>query len=164
MIVLGKTTNFHHEFDQDNLETTYQIAKDNPRPILVIPSSAQLYDRILVAYDGGLQSARTLQLFLLLRLGKGKVIDIVTVHKDKATAKNIIKSAEAMCKNHAEMYQVHAVKSQKKPAEIILDKSKSFKSDLIVMGAFSQPVKRALFGSNTNFLIEQSHVPLFIHH
>jgi len=166
MIVMGRTPNFHFELEEADPQMTRQVARDNPRPILIVPPEApQTYDRVLVAYDGGLQSARSLQLFLLMGLARGRSIDIVTIHKDETMAQTIAQQAKAMCRNHNTDCTIHTPQVNGSLAEVILEQADNIGAQMIVMGAFSHPTLReVLFGSNTLTIIEKGNIPLFIHH
>jgi nucleotide-binding universal stress UspA family protein len=165
LIVIGQTTEFHFELEKANDLTVKQVARDNPRPLLVVPEHASKGDRILVAYDGSLQAARSLHMFLLLGLGLGKAVDIVTIHKKVEKATEIAQAAYDICLKHGLKSTVHAIDDGRSPAEIILEKIDEFKSGTIVMGAFSHPtIREVLFGSSTLDLIERCPIPLFIHH
>jgi len=166
MIIMGRAPNFHFDVEEADIKMTRQVARDNPHPILIVPpASPPTYDRVLVAYDGGLQSARSLQLFLLMGLAQGRSLDVLTIHKDETMAKTIAQQAKAMCRNHNTNCTVHTPPSSGSTADDILEQADKTNAQMIVMGAFSHPTLReVLFGSNTMKIVEKGTVPLFIHH
>lgn len=165
LIVIGQTTEFHYALEQPNDLTVKQVARDNPRPLLVVPETVVDSQRVLIAYDGSLQSARALHMFLLLGMGENKDVDILTLHKKQEKALLIAKSAQDLCKKYNINATVHALEESKRASEIILEQAKILHTHMIVMGAFSNPtIREVLFGSNTLDLIEKSKAMLFIHH
>lgn len=165
LIIMGQTTEFHFELEKPNDLTVKQVARDNPRPILVVPSSYKESGNVMVAYDGSLQSARSLHMFLLLGLGEGKKIDVLTINKKQERAEEIARKAQAFCVSHGLQCAIHPIESTESPSSIILEKTKELSSEVLVMGAFSHPtIREVLFGSSTLDLIEKGNVPLFIHH
>ena len=82
ILLLGKQTYFQFETHRgpDDMLTT--LLKDSPRPIVTVPEQLGRGDSIVVAYDGSLQAARTLQAFQSLRLGKDREVHVVSVAGD----------------------------------------------------------------------------------
>jgi nucleotide-binding universal stress UspA family protein len=165
LIVIGQTTEFHFELEKPNDLTVKQVVRDNPRPLVVVPEKAVTGERVLVAYDGSLQAARSLHMFLLLGIGSGKGIDIFSAHKNKEEAQEMGDAALDMCRKYGFEAKVHLSHESGDIPVQILKKAESVGAGMIVMGAFSNPIIReVLFGSTTLDLIEQSNVSLFIHH
>ena len=163
LIVMGRVLDFYHAVAP---KTVRQIVRDTLRPIIMVPpQSSEKYDRVLIAYEGGIQSARALQLFLLLELGNGKKIDILTLHKNKDIANKIVQQARSMCLKHCMECSTYASEYEGNPAEYIIKYAEEIGAQMLVMGAFSHPtMRKVLFGSTTINLMEQFQGPLFIHH
>lgn len=165
LIVIGQTTEFHFELEKPNDLTVKQVVRDNPRPLLVVPQNPEKGERILIAYDGSLQAARSLHMFLLLGIGAGKSLEIFSVHKDKEEVVEMGNIAFEMCRKHGYEARVSYSLDTSDISLQILSKAKEVGAGMIVMGAFSHPtIREVLFGSTTLDLIEQSKIPLFIHH
>lgn len=165
LIVIGQTTEFHFELEKPNDLTVKQVVRDNPRPLIVVPQKPEKGERVLIAYDGSLQAARALHMFLLLGVGSGKGLDIFTVHKHKEEAREVGQAALELCQKYGYEAKVHQSRETHDISLQILKKAHDVKAGMIVMGAFSHPtIREVLFGSTTLDLIEQSKIPLFIHH
>ncbi len=166
MIVMGQKTDFHFELDDDSDLTVKHVARNNPRPILAVPGPTDdLGDDVLVAYDGSPQSARALHMFLLLGLGKGRTIHIVTVDRDKAIAKATALHAQRMCELYDLETKVHSIATRDDPADVIMKKKKELPIGIVVVGSFSHgSLTELFFGSCASKLMKKSRVPLFIHH
>ncbi len=165
LIVIGKTTDFHFDLDQDSDITVRHIARDNPRPLYIVPENPAKGDKVLIALDGSLQSSRALHMFLLLGLARGKKVEVVSIHENQELADSIAGRGVRMCEAHDVKASAHTVTKSGNRAELILTMAQNHKAGLIVMGGFSHSIlKEVLFGSCTKTLMENSEIPLFLHH
>lgn len=165
LIVIGKTTDFHFDLDEDSDVTVRHIARDNPRPLYIVPENPVDGEKILVALDGSLQSSRALHMFLLLGLSKNRSIEVLSIHEDPERAENVANRGVRMCKSHGVQATAHTVTESGDRAETIIKTARDHKAGLIVMGGFSHSIlKEVLFGSCTKTLMENSQIPLFLHH
>jgi nucleotide-binding universal stress UspA family protein len=104
-------------------------------------------------------------MFLLLGLGEGKKVHIVTVQRGQNEADEIAMQALRMCAAHNVNALAHGVATSQDPGKAILAKTQELSAGLVVMGAFSHStISEVLFGSCTHTLMKKSHVPLFIYH
>jgi nucleotide-binding universal stress UspA family protein len=165
LIIIGKTTDFHGDLDGDTDLTVKHILRDNPRPVIVIPRDLDLTGKIVVAYDGSMQAARALHMFLLLGLGIGHKIHVVSVARRKSEADTMAQRALEMCKLHDMDVEAEGMESRKAPELVILNRAKELKANMVVMGAYgTQGLREYIFGTTTEHLMKQSDVALFIHH
>ena len=165
LIVLGKTTDFHFELDGHSDSTVKHIAHDNPRPLIVVPAIPEKTNTIVVDYDGEIQSARALHMFLLLNLGKEKHLHIVNVNDDPQEGKGLISLALKLCESHGVKAEGKILKKNHSIGESLLEFSDKSKAEMIVLGSFGHTLIRdVFFGSCSKIMLKKSRVPLFIHH
>jgi len=165
IIILGKTTDFHFALEQDNDLTVRHIARDNPRPIIIVPENFEECDRVMIAYDGSVHASKALHMFLLLGLDKGKEMHVVTVKPSEEQAQATLNQAINLSKAYDIKLKPHIIISDDSPATHILELVFQIKPSLIVMGAFSHNIlSETLFGSCTKILMNKTEVPLFINH
>lgn len=165
LIIIGQTTDFNYELEEETDSIVKHVAQDIPRPLIIAPPYQVQSDTILIAYDGTIQSARALHIFLLLGLTEGKNIHIVSVNKSKTEAVNIASQAQRMCKVYGINAEVHGVATRSDAAKIILEKVDELNIGMVVLGAFGQTsLRQVIFGSTTSQLMKKSKVPLFLHH
>jgi len=166
LIVMGKTTDLHFDLDEDSDIIVKHVAKDNPRPLILVPEKPDNDDGdVMIAYDGSLQAARALHMFLLLGLGQGKHLHIVSGDKVVDKAAVIAKRAQVMCQSYGCATTVHAMAFEGSQTHQLLDILSSLRPALLVMGGFSHTlVRETLFGSCTKTLMKESPIPIFIHH
>lgn len=167
LIVMGKTTDIHFDFDEDSDIVVRHVARDNPRPVVIVPASylPTSSTRVVVAQDGGHPAARALHMLLLLGLAQDHLVEVVCIDKDQETAENIAARSVRMCEAYGVKASACALKETKDTAEHILERIASIPAALLCLGGFSHSaLKDALFGSTTNRILKQLTIPLFIHH
>ena len=165
LIILGKTTDFHFDLDQDSDSTVRHIAHDNPRPLIVVPGLPPKTDTIVFACDGEIRSSRALHMFLLLNLAKGKHLHIVNVNSDKKEGESLISLALNLCTSHGVKAEGTVLKNTHSVGDCLLEFSEKVKAEMIVLGAFGHTLIRdVFFGSTSKTLLKKSPIPLFIHH
>lgn len=165
LIIIGKTTDFHFDLDEDTDITVRHIVRDNPRPIIVVNSDKKIDGNVVIAYDGGLQSARALHMFLLLGLGMDSKAHILSVAKNQKEADQIAHSAKMMCESHGMKAEAEGIASRKAPEDVLKKKVQEYDAGLIVMGAYGHHgLKELIFGTTTEHLLKESESALFIHH
>ncbi len=165
LIVIGKTTDFHFDLDEDADVTVRHVARDNPRPLLIVPENPVVDGKVLVALDHSLQSSRALHMFLLLGLGVGRDIEVLSIHDDEELAQIIAQRGVRMCAVHGIKAEARTIRAAGNRGETILKEASDAGASLLVMGGFSHSLlKELFFGSCTKKLMEQTQIPLFLHH
>lgn len=166
IIVIGRVTDFHFDLDDDSDITVRHIARDNPRPILLIPESVgKTSNRIMVAFDGSMQASRSLQLFLLLGLAHKAELHVVAGNKYLDKAEILAKRALTFCQAYGVKTVQHPFQMTGSAAESLIKHAQDLDVSQMVIGGFSHTVlHEAFFGSCTKTLMRQSPVPLFMHH
>ena len=165
LILIGQTTDFHYELEEETDIIVKHVAHDNPRPLIIVPPHDIQSRSILIAYDGTIQSARALHIFLLLGLSEGREVHIVSVDKHKEDADRLASQAMRMCKVYGIDAQIHGVVTRSDPSKVILKKIEDLNIGMVVMGAFGHAsIREVFFGTTTSNLMKKCKVPLFLHH
>ncbi len=165
IIVIGKTTDFHFEFDDDSDLTVKHLARDNARPLFIIPETVPDSMAVIVAFDGSLQASRAIHMFILLGLAKDKDIHIVSLNKD-------LNQAEFNATRAHNLFSAHGFKTSAKWYELkgnlgeqLIGHAHDVNAGMMVMGGFSHTALReAFFGSATKSIMKKCDFPLFLHH
>ncbi len=165
IIVIGKTTDFHFDLDEDSDLTVKHLARDNARPILMVPTRVPETSRVLVAFDGSLQSSRAMHMFIMLGLAKDKKIHILSIDKDLAVAEVNATRAHNLFSVHGFETTAEGDAQSGSIAQQIVDKAHELDVSMMVMGGFSHTaIREALFGSATKSIMKNCDFPLFLHH
>lgn len=164
LILLGKQTHFHFETQLQADETLTEVLKASPRPVVTVPETLGTGRSIVVAYDGSLQAARTLQAFQSLGLDRMGEVHVLSVHSEHAEAIRRADRAIDFLNFHDIKAERHVVGSSS-PAQEILSLAARLNAGLLVMGAYGQPgIKEFFFGSVTRTLLKETKIPLFLYH
>lgn len=165
MIVIGRDSAFHSEPARHMAEPVAELLKKNPRPIVVTAPTSTRIDPILVAFDGSVAAARSLQVFTLLHMADAASVHLVSVAASDEDARAIAQRGASYLQLYGISVQTHAIASSVDPAEILLAEAQSINAGVIVMGAFGhRGWREALLGSCTRRLFEESPMSLFVHH
>jgi nucleotide-binding universal stress UspA family protein len=165
LILLGRQTYFHFETQEAPCETLHKVLKNGPRPVVTVPEELPGGNAVVVAYDGSLQAARTLQAFQASGLGDGQEVHIVSVADEYVEAARHAGRAAEFLDFHGIKAGVHPVAFRGRPAEVILEEVRQRGAGLLVMGAYGKPILREFFlGSVTRTMLKEARVPLFLTH
>jgi len=163
VVILGRETHFNFETPEWRDATLAQVVRSSPRPMVLVPERVPEGTGVLVAYGGGREAARTLQLFALLGLAAGETLDVVTIHRDPAQARTIARAAGDFLAAHDVIHRVHTVDSSAAPVEVLLEEVESRRPRLLVMGAHREHPLRDLFArSVTRAVLRSCPVPIFV--
>ena len=160
LLIVGKRCAPDEDFELTS-GTARAVLHQAARPVLCVPQDPAAGGAVLIAYDGSLQSAKTLQLFVASGLAAEREIHLLTVADDAAAVAQ--RGIEFL---HAHKLNVDAhIESGNHPAGLILDTASRLEAGLIVMGAYGRPrLREFMFGSVTKAILRQSRIPLFLYH
>lgn len=165
LILLGQRTDFDLNGEAKVDITLPDVLKSSPRPVVVVPDKLPSEQSVLIAYDGSLQSARTLQLFVATGLATGQDVHVLSMHEFRLEAARCADRAIQFLASHQIQAQMHALEATAPPEHFILEQAARLSAGLIVMGAYGKPTLREFFfGSVTNSLLKKSTVPMFLYH
>lgn len=164
LIVMACESHYHFETQIQADDIFRLIVRDTPRPVLAVhTNSSQNGDRILVAYDGSIQAARTLQIHCALGLCENLPVDVLTVDSDAAHAKYINQHILDYYQARGIQANGIAMGTHEKPQDVILQKIEELHPRHLVMGSYAKSTMAEMFfGSATVDLLAKSPVPLFL--
>lgn len=143
-------------------QTLDQLLRHSPRPVLCIPAPRISGTRVLIAYDGSLQAARTLQAFVESGLGADRQIYMASLGNQ---AQEHAEIAKDFLIAHALSPELLIEQSVAQPAKRLLEIAQQIQAGLIVLGCYGQPrLKEFFFGSVTKGILAETSVPLFLYH
>ena len=145
IVVVGRETHFRFETQDRPDATLAAMIRSSSRPVVVVPREPTEGTGILVAYGGGREAARTLQTFESLGLAQGDMIDVMTVHPDRAEGEAIAGLAGAFLTAHGAPHHLHTIVTASPPAEILLEEVRRRSPRLLVIGAHAHHPVRDLF-------------------
>jgi nucleotide-binding universal stress UspA family protein len=165
IVLLGKETHFEFETTSRADDTLVRVLRKGCRPVVIAPPDLPETGKVVVAYDGSVQSARALQVFEASGLAKGREVHVVTVADSHLEAARTADRAVQFLSLHEIPARALPMESTGQPADAILDQVNDLKPELLVMGAFGKTTLREFFlGTVTRLVLSNTTVPVFLYH
>ena len=163
-VILGRETHFHFETQDRPDATLGTVIRSCARPVVVVPRALPQGRGVMVAYGGGREAARALQVFQLLGLAGGEEIAVMTVHRDLAEATAIANLAGDFLAAHGAPHRLHPIATEQAPAEVLLEEMRRRAPRLLVMGAHGRHHSmRELFATSvTRAVLTDCSIPVFL--
>ena len=162
LIVVGRETYFQFDSHDTPDATLGQIIGRSPRPIVIVPQNLPQGNGVIVAYGGGREVARTLQIFQLLGLSFNETVHLVNVRRG-AAADVFADYAAEFLDSHGADHQLHVIESNLEPAAALLEQVRILQPRLLVMGAPGYHPLRDLFATSvTRAVLRDCPVPVLV--
>lgn len=164
LISIGRNTNFQFQTRDDRCETVKRLLRDHPCPVIVAPPKVQDGNALVVAYDGSRAASRAVHTFALMELNVTDLnVHVVSVDRNEEQAQSYCDEVTDLLQRHNINAQPHAIGSNSKAAQILIDKADELGARVIVMGAYGRTGLQMMFlGSTIRTMLEQSPFPLFL--
>lgn len=161
MCVFGLRGLFEHDAIPEPVDALERLVAEGVRPILAVPEEYRPIRRVLVAYSGSLESAKTFKHFVLAGLYPAATVRIVTFGDDAAAARRRCERAADYFRAHGRNADTDAVLGD--PRGELLDYAAQWEADLIVAGNSGKNlIVRKLFGETALTLLRTSTLPLYL--
>jgi nucleotide-binding universal stress UspA family protein len=152
--VLGET-----EYDPGDVLT--RLITGGVRPIVAVSAHYWPIHRVLIAYSGSVESAKTMRRFVQLKLWPNVTLQIVSLQHPEEKARTLLADAAEYCRAHGFEPEVKYLPGS--PKEQLLSEADSWQADLIVMGSGARSLLlRRLFGDTALHVIRNADRPLFL--
>lgn len=162
LIVFGLKKVLHYDFhagSPHNLLVEFMV--QGVRPLIAVGQTYRRVSRVLIAYSGSMESAKSMKRFVDMRLFPAAAMKIVHFGDTSDTAKMLLQNAAGYCAAHdfnVETEAFDAPIQQGLSAEI-----DRWKADMVVIGISNKRVfLRKILGDTALQIISESKVPLFV--
>ncbi|MFM1997901.1 MAG: hypothetical protein RLZZ111_2288 [Planctomycetota bacterium] len=161
MCVFGLGGLFEHEVVDEPRDALERLVSDGVRPLLAVPEEYRPIHRVLVAYSGSLESAKTFKHFVLSGLYADAQVRIVHFDDDASTATRRLEKAAGYFAAHGRSVETdHAAGDA---ARELIPYAQAWQADLIVAGNSARNLLlRRLFGETALRLLRDSPLPLYL--
>ena len=161
MCVFGLRGLFEHGVVPEPRDALERLIADGVRPILAVPEEHRPVRRVLVAYSGSLESAKTFKHFVLSGIYPEAVVRIACWNVDTAAARRRVELAAGYFRAHGHEVDMDTVNGD--PLKELVPYAQAWKADLIVAGNSAKNLLlRRLFGETALTLIRESPLPLYL--
>jgi len=162
LMIFGLRSLFEYDFVADPCETLVRLVSHGVRPILAVAPDHRDVRRVLIAYSGSMESAKSMRRFVQLGLWPDAQCRVVTFQQG-ATSEGaaLPRNAAEYCRAHGLHVEEDFVEGPAKPD--ILGYAAEWGADLIVIGNSARSViLKKVFGDTAKHTIRLSDRPLFL--
>ena len=161
LCVFGLRGLFEHDVVPEPVDALERLIADGVRPILAVPEEYRPIRRVLVAYSGSLESAKTFKNFVLSGLFGSAAVRVVCFGDDAAASRRRVESAAGYFRSHGRDVETDAATGD--PRHALVPYASEWQADLIVAGNSAKNLLlRKLFGETALTLLRESQLPLYL--
>lgn len=165
LLILGRRGPTDTGSNSTPSETLIEILRHAPRPIILAAQKIPKSSNVVIAYDGSVPAARTLQSFVSSGLYHGHPLHLVGISNSPVAMQQTLGRAADFLAAHCLTAETHVLPIGKSIAESLIGFADRVPAGLMVVGAYGQPwYKELLFGSVTKSLLARLPVPMFLNH
>jgi nucleotide-binding universal stress UspA family protein len=139
---------------------------ESGRPVLMAPPTpmATIGERVLVAWNGSTETARTLA-FAMPFLTRASSVQVVSVEGGMTPGPSSEDVATTLSRHGMPAIARHVLARDRTPGEVYLDEAKAIGADLMVKGAYTQSrLRQMIFGGATRHIIMEATMPVILAH
>jgi len=131
------------------------------RPILAVNDTYRKIERVLIAYSGSVESARTVKQFIRMQALPNPVIRVVTFDTDDEAGARRLRDVEGYCADYGVEVETKFIHGP--PKGHILEEADAFNADAIVMGnSAKRLLSRKIFGETALYCLQHADRPVFL--
>jgi nucleotide-binding universal stress UspA family protein len=161
MCIFGLRGLFEHDVVPEPVDALERLVSAGVRPVLAVSEEFRPIRRVLVAYSGSIESAKTFKHFVQSGLFADAAVRIVHFGHDSAKARRRLEKAASYFAAHDRNADTDHCKGD--PAREIVPYAEAWKTDLIVAGnSAKNMLLRKLFGETALHLVRESTLPLYL--
>lgn len=161
LTVCGLQSLFEHGIIDEPPDELALLVQEGIRPLLAVSDKDRPIKKVLVAYNGSMESAMTFKQYVTLGLWQDATFRLVTFLNDQAIGQQRL--TEALAYFHAHGIEPETECVQKPPLESLLPYAYEWGADLIVLGNSNKSMLlRRVLGETTLHVMRNSAVPLFL--
>ena len=138
-----------------------RLISEGVQPILAVPKAFRPIRKVLVAYNGSMESAKALKQFVQMDLWPDIAVQIVCFDMTRQESETLLADASSYCHSHGLAAQTQHVDGG--PRDHLLECAHQVEADLIVLGSTSRArILKRLLGDTALHCLRNAEVPLFL--
>lgn len=161
LTILGVRGLFDYGVLHDPDSRIARLIASGVRPILAVAASHRPIRRVLIAYNGSMESAKAMKRFIQLRVWPEVEIGIVCIGLDDEVAATLLHDAAAYCRAHGFAAEIESVPGD--PREELLPYARTRDADLLVLGSTGRSkLSQLILGDIAQEAMRHADIPLFL--
>ena len=161
LFISGMKRIFDYSILDETSDALVRLVANGVRPILTVPEEFRPIRRILIAYSGSVDSAKTMKKFIQSQLFPVPALKIVTIDQPPSEARSLLLDAAAYCRAHG--YRPEIDLNSDHMTQNLLGIADDWGADLIVLGNSDRGILSRLFFRDTSLdIIRESDRALFL--
>jgi nucleotide-binding universal stress UspA family protein len=161
LIVVGVRGLFEYGVVHNPDQRIVRLIAGGVRPILAVAESHRPVRRVLIAYNGSMESAKAMKRFVQMRLWPGVVLRIVCLDLPVEEAESLLADAADYCSAHG--FEPERASLSEAPVPGLLEHAREWGADLVVMGATGRSrLARLLLGETVLHTMQRADIPLYL--
>ncbi|MDP6541769.1 MAG: universal stress protein [Phycisphaerales bacterium] len=163
LTVIGLRGLFEYGVLHDHGHLVLDVIGSGLRPILAVSEEHRTIQSAMIAYDGSPLAARAMKAYCMLDIWNPMPTTITCFRGQGGDADELLTDAAAYIESHS--FSATKKRVEEKPRKVILDTLEACNADLLVMGAAKRTrLGRKLLGDTARYALENSTLPIFLHH
>ena len=161
IVLCGLGYLFEHGVVDEPPAELVRLVQSGVRPLITVQPEYREIHRVLIAYNGSMESAKAMKRFVQLRLWPDVVLRVVTFNDAEGEPDQLLQNAALYCESHD--YQVDTKQIDEPAHAKLLPYAEEWSADLVVMGNSNRNVLlRRIFGETMLHVIQHTDRPLFL--
>ncbi len=142
-------------------EILAKLVGSGVRPLIAVGPQFRKVQRVMIAYSGSVESAKTMRQFIQLRPWREIQLRICVFNHTPERAARLLNSADAYCRSHGYLAELLHIPGS--PHDQILPAAQDWSADLLVLGNSARSLLlRRVLGETALRVMQTSPLPLFM--
>ncbi len=142
-------------------DTLVRLISAGVRPIIAVSDAFRPVRKVLIAYSGSMESAKTMKRFVQMRMWPDARLKIVTCQRSEEKARRLLQDASEYCQAHG--FSVERESNPGSPKERLLSMATLWDADMIVLGnSAGHLLPKRILGETALHIIRNADRPLFL--
>ncbi|NOY30246.1 MAG: universal stress protein [Planctomycetes bacterium] len=161
LVVCGLRSLFEHGVVDEPPDELAMLVKEGVRPLLAVSDKDGPIRKVLIAYSGSMESAKTMRRFVHLRMWPEAKLKIVTFQQQAEAGEALLAKAVEYCQAHGLEPETEYI--SKPPRDHLLPYAEDWGADLIVLGnSAKNMLLRRILGDTALHIMRNAELPLFL--
>lgn len=143
LFICGLRRIFDYSILDESSDALVRLVANGVRPILTVPAEVRAIRRVMVAYSGSVDSAKTMKKFIQSQLFPVPTLRIVAIDQPEEEARTLLADATAYCRAYGYTPETEILTDP--TSQNLLSLAEDWNADLIVLGNSDRGVLSRLF-------------------